>query len=1051
MPGTVAIDQNTPNIGWIASLKALLFGYDFFISYSQEEAARAYGEQLQAMLARRDYVVFRDVTELHAGDDLTIRIRWCLWRTRCLIVLATERAIASDWVKKEIGIFSERKRRIVPLDLQSVRTRHPWTQINDALFEIDSLPVPSTRVVDKLVASLRGWRANKLARLVFATVAVAALAAAGILMWQALNLRERALRMRTQSLVAIAQSLPDPLVRSLVLAEADVARLPDDAVRTAREIARSAVPETVLRVSGESISAMTISLDDRWVLTADEASNLRRWPIDGKSDPVALCKLDWRPDRIDALASMMFCCDDSHAALVQIDHPGEPKIFAKPEDEESDEAKEDRDKPETARWQVAHRPTAWRSSSDGRMVAFCADENRVVAFIQGEKGEWREAVLPVPGRAVLDIWIRPKASDGSFHGDLVCTDGSHATFICSNEDKFEIQWRLEALVSKDEHVRFPDRVADARAIYADGSIIVAGLGSDDGIVTASRANNWTPRIFRPPGGRKLKAWIVADDGRHALLQWENAEASHLQLEDFREAPQPPSTRIRVLTQSDYAMGIEGRQSDAEDSKPPEMRNPALSPNGDLVLLPTLRNAWLWSVKAGHPVATLRAGLFFDDGIRPAFSHDGARFVTADRAGEMRVWRTDGNGLDPRVVGLGGQTVKFAVGQGWRVLAGTAKGEVFLIDATKQAAPQLLHRRPGQMARCAVSPMGQRGAAIFADGFVALFDLADGSLKGTVQCEKQPSESATYEDVEFIGLDHVIAFNGVTPSLIEFATQRITAQSKVAWSTVETSNRPDAKVLLVKTAVDAIELVRLPDLKSTRTLRLPANAKIWGTALSPTGALAALGLEDGRILVFDIATDADPVSITVDDEKTSVDCVAIDGADRHVAFGTFDGKVGIADLRRPAKPRWFQAPNLEQSTGLARNNHGHLGVVSDLRFSPDGQRLVTCGGMDGFTRVWQLDGMCVEALNTAGVATFAHLLEDGRLVNLTEQGEIAFWRVGVRALLDHLSHRSNATLLSSERIRYLTEDPATAYERYCAQERQRGRTPLPRDIMKIDYR
>jgi WD40 repeat protein len=222
-------------------------------------------------------------------------------------------------------------------------------------------------------------------------------------------------------------------------------------------------------------------------------------------------------------------------------------------------------------------------------------------------------------------------------------------------------------------------------------------------------------------------------------------------------------------------------------------------------------------------------------------------------------------------------------------------------------------------------------------------------------------------------------------------------------------------------------------------------------LSPSGAYAAVGLGDGQILVFDTQSVSAPIGFKVDEADSSVDCVAIDAEDKRLAFGTFGGKAGVIELHSPSPPLWFQAPNEEQATGQVSNNQAHLGIVIDVRFSPDGQRVVTCSGIDGFTRVWQVDGKCIEALNTAGVATFARLLKDDRLVSLTEQGEIAFWSVGIRALLNHLSHRTSATLSCTERIRYLNEDSIVAYKHYCAAERSHGRTPLPRDFVKIDYR
>lgn len=1032
----------------MASIKVLLFGYDFFISYAQEERTKAYGTALQSMLTARDYVVFRDTTELLVGEKLTFRIRWGLRRTRCLIVLGTERALESHWVNKEIAIFAERKRPIVPLDLEKIRSRHCWPHIDDALFEPDTLPNPSPNVVDRTVASLKGWRANKRARVSLGILALSAVTVASVLMWQAFHLRERALRMRSQSLVALAHSLPDPVAKTLVLAEADPQRLPEDAVRTAREIARSFVPETVLRISSERISAMTTSLNDRWVITADEKNVVRRWRISGNSDPVMLCILGFRPERMEAIGSMVFCCDDAHAALIEIDNPRAPQVFNKPQDDKGVETSV-RSLPKVSRGEVAHGATAWRVSPDGKLVMFCADVLRVVAFIQGDNGQWNETAFTVPGRAVLDIEIHKDKGESRFVGWLVCTDGSLGSWACTKNAQFSVQWNRRSLVPKGGYLRLPPEASDARAFFSQGSNVVVGLGATDGILTASQMRQWKVQTYRPPQGRKLQNWMVAADGQTAVLQWEDGALSHIQMDGFRESPQPPSTRVRVLSQSDYVMGAEANEPDNERANP-KMRDVALSADGDLVVLPTFRNAWLWSVKAGHPIGTLRSGMFFGEAARPIFTHDGARVITAEKIGDMRVWRTDGNQLDPRVVSVGGKSVKLASGKGGQVLVGTESGNVFLVESSTHAGPKLLYSRPGRLARCAVSPTGTRGAAIFQDGLVALFDLSSLMVLGTVQCERDTSKSVHYEDIEFAGEQRVIAFNGITPSLIDFTSHRILVRNTNTWDHVNTAEGRSAEFALIRTPADQIQLVAVPTLKVIRTFALPVKAKVFTSRLSPSGSLAAIGLGDGRILVYETSSNTSPLSLTVTDSTGMVFCVAFDPSERRVAFGTASGQAGFVDLRSPASPRWFQAPNLQQATGVPRENHAHLMVVIDAQFSLDGQRLLTTSGVDGFTRVWQLDGTCIEALHTSGVATFARFLADGRIVNLTEQGEIAFWRAGALDLIKHVQSRLNTTLLASERIRYLHEVPETAYRSYCEHERQCGRTPLPREFARIDF-
>ena len=112
---------------WIALQKffAHYFGYDIFISYRRADGTK-YAKALQQELAKQ-FVVFRDETDLDYGEEFPTLLKQRISRCRVLIVIVTPKALEEDsWVLKEIemrldatnkktfGLFP-RKPRIIPI------------------------------------------------------------------------------------------------------------------------------------------------------------------------------------------------------------------------------------------------------------------------------------------------------------------------------------------------------------------------------------------------------------------------------------------------------------------------------------------------------------------------------------------------------------------------------------------------------------------------------------------------------------------------------------------------------------------------------------------------------------------------------------------------------------------------------------------------------------------------------------------------------------------------------------------------------------------------
>jgi hypothetical protein len=83
-------------------LSDFVFGYDYFISYKQDDGL-AYPAGLARRLGELGYRVFFDRTGYTADDELNQSTRRRVRMSSCLVVVGRPGALArSDWVAKEV-------------------------------------------------------------------------------------------------------------------------------------------------------------------------------------------------------------------------------------------------------------------------------------------------------------------------------------------------------------------------------------------------------------------------------------------------------------------------------------------------------------------------------------------------------------------------------------------------------------------------------------------------------------------------------------------------------------------------------------------------------------------------------------------------------------------------------------------------------------------------------------------------------------------------------------------------------------------------------------
>ena len=99
-------------VGW-------LFGFDFFICYAWSDGrdyAVELAERLEREVGGKRYDCFLDSDDYAKGDDWKEVGKYAIERTSVLIVVGSPNTLTSDAVLREVRLFTERKKRVIPIE-----------------------------------------------------------------------------------------------------------------------------------------------------------------------------------------------------------------------------------------------------------------------------------------------------------------------------------------------------------------------------------------------------------------------------------------------------------------------------------------------------------------------------------------------------------------------------------------------------------------------------------------------------------------------------------------------------------------------------------------------------------------------------------------------------------------------------------------------------------------------------------------------------------------------------------------------------------------------
>ena len=97
-------------------LYRFFFGDDVFISYARADAIR-YVPSLAARLAAKKYICFFDQLIADPNEDLPERLKNKILRSTVFVLVGTQGAVASSFVRKEIELFRRTRRPFIPVDV----------------------------------------------------------------------------------------------------------------------------------------------------------------------------------------------------------------------------------------------------------------------------------------------------------------------------------------------------------------------------------------------------------------------------------------------------------------------------------------------------------------------------------------------------------------------------------------------------------------------------------------------------------------------------------------------------------------------------------------------------------------------------------------------------------------------------------------------------------------------------------------------------------------------------------------------------------------------
>lgn len=214
---SIMADSKEQDGGVLRRALDVVFGYDFFISYSQADG-KDYPSRLKTRLEEPGFKVFLDQTEYAAGENLRRSTRRCVKKSSKFVVVGRPAAFASEWVKREVDEALRHNKTPVLIDVngsfESASTETPlgafalqsqWLRLQERIPELDG--EPSDHAVTELIRSFNALRQETKRQLIFVAVAAVLAIVASVAVWQAIAANRQKVIAQQEAAIARAREL----------------------------------------------------------------------------------------------------------------------------------------------------------------------------------------------------------------------------------------------------------------------------------------------------------------------------------------------------------------------------------------------------------------------------------------------------------------------------------------------------------------------------------------------------------------------------------------------------------------------------------------------------------------------------------------------------------------------------------------------------------------------------------------------------------------------------------------------------------------------------
>ncbi|HYJ89381.1 MAG TPA: TIR domain-containing protein [Pyrinomonadaceae bacterium] len=1059
-PDVLSQEVNSPNGDLDQALPEALvettFQYDAFISYStggnynQARKVEAFLESFHKALAPagvsiKQMQICRDGSDfkLPLKRDATLAENDPVWnviagelsKARYLIVLCSPESRRSEWVSKEISWMVDH--RGLDCILPAVTKGTDPAQSPDECFpaQLSAAGLHKARLwydlrswgntpvagkvrdaedeLVRLASDLLDWdaaqngqlaplwlreqlkRRRRQATLAIGVAAVLILAAA-LVIWRSVVASREASRARANAVVLAAEASSDPLTGALLLSELQGYDEPDEGTRVAQRLASAILPSTLVRGHTGRLTKVAFNPSQTRILTASGDGTARLWPVDGKGDPIIL------RGHTDGLTDAQFNSDGSMIATASKD--------------------------KTARVWGEHRGDTSRVFEHESAVLsaqFSADKEWVATISETGLGQlWNikgaeKRALSIPNnRKVVRLWF----SASSLAGWVAASDVTVWSFQYDKQGNQAIKQVLRSAKEDDE--TFPEDLLDKVTFSPDGSHVAVVFA--DKVLVRRLENNVSVTLAH---NDSVNSVDFNGDGTQLVSSCSDGK---IRLWSTQTGEQKKILDVAVRY---FSLDLSQDKPIREDT----------------------------AIGASYA----------------RFSHNGLRIVSLFHDGIVRIWNVGYDGDTTELRGVQGADVVAFSKDDTQLVTGGDDGSARIWPLLPRTEPLILRYDKPVYSAC-LSADGRKVASGSSDGITRVWHISDlsnqvelkgsaGAIKG-LAFDKSGTQLAVAQDTGTTTLWDLANSSG--PILKRQFHAQENKLRGVQFS-------PDGlKVLAWSDSGNAFLWTTSGD--SEIVLRAK-HGSVWHAEFDRDGGRVVTAYDDGAVQVWNtdgsgsfislagkkghtetvfraVFSPDGSVVLTVSDDGTARLWKSDGSGDPIVIQGANPGKDGLENcafspdgrkfvITSSAGRAWaYNADGKGKPTVLrSTSDVAHIGSIIALAFSPDSERIVTGGGLDGIVRIWRTDGSGrpVTLYGHQGMITWANFSFDGsRIVTTSEDGTARIWRTSWRDLVSYLRTLSSASLTAEQRMIYLGESESDARASYEQEEKRFGRTPLP---------